>query len=146
MPAESTVHAFAKPVRYLFYRVLSWKLHDEHDLTPALTASLSTLLFLSINVMTVAMLWNWWLGREPLPTLPANRVALCLVVIASGAVVHRVLKRLWVDNGRYNKLVQEFETSDDTRRRVNSVILWSYIIGTAITPICVAILWRNLAA
>ncbi len=78
-----------KPVRYVFYRILTWKLRDPRESTPVVAASLVTVLLLWVNLLCATMITNAVRGRLLLADFPGGRVGL------SAFAVSWLLSILW---------------------------------------------------
>jgi hypothetical protein len=61
------MHLILKPLRYVFYRILTWKIRDPRESTPVLVAGIATSVLLAFNCMLVAMVANALRGRPLLP-------------------------------------------------------------------------------
>jgi hypothetical protein len=141
MSPRSIAHIVSAPVRYVFYQILSWKLRDSREDTPVLVASLATSILLWFNAVAAVMVWNGLLGRNSLLPLPYTRLELYGGAAVLLVVAHLAMARIWVDNGNYAKLVEEFETANRRRRRVRLALFWSYIAVSALLPPCLVIFW-----
>jgi len=130
-----------KPIRYVYYRILLWKLSDRRENTPVLVAGLATSLLLTLNVMLTFMFINELSGRPPLPPLRFGLVAYLAGAIAFAAAAG-AMNVAWVANGGFDKLQQEFRAAAPARESVRTVLFWSYIVLSVAAPLVFAILWR----
>jgi hypothetical protein len=132
-----------KPIRYVFYRILVWKLRDVREDTPVLVAGLGTSLLLFLNGILAFMVINDLSGRALLPELHRGLVeyltAAILFLTAAG-----VMGSAWFVNRNFDPLQQEFGVTTPTREHVRTVLFWSYIVLSAVAPLVYAILWHAL--
>jgi hypothetical protein len=132
-----------KPIRYVFYRILAWKLSDRRESTPLLVAGFATSLLLAFNGMLAFMVVNQLSGRPLLSKLhrePVEYVITALLFLTAAGVMNFV----WVANGSFVKLQEEFRPSTPTRETVRTVLFWSHILLSVVTPLVYAILWHSL--
>src|SRR5258708_39681606 len=54
----------AKPLRYVFYRILTWKLRDSREALPVATAAFSLLVLLDANLLAPYLLLSHLTGRS----------------------------------------------------------------------------------
>jgi hypothetical protein len=137
------VFAILKPIRYVFYRILMWKLHDRTEQMPVLaTAGVTTLLLFS-NAILALMTFNDLSGRPPLPEVHRGLVEYVTGAILALAVAG-VMNSAWVADGKFDQLQREFRVTTRTRENVRTVLFWGYIVFSAVTPFIYAILWPAL--
>ena len=138
------LHSIAKPIRYVFYRILSWKLRDAGENAPMLVAGMCTALLLWFNAMSLMMLGNALLHRESLlPRLPGTRFEQYAVAALLLFAFARVESKLWVENGKLEKLVAEFECMNKGAAAVRNVSFWGYVVVSILLPIVLAVYWRR---
>src|ERR1700690_3095100 len=117
-----------KPWRYVFFRTMKWKLRDSRDPTPGLTAAYVMALLLFANLITLVMACNAWLGRsQPLPAIhrtPELYVVVGCLALAFGWITNRA----WVADGRFARLVAEFESLQSKRNLSCGLLYWGYIV------------------
>ena len=132
-----------KPIRYVFYRILAWKLRDRSENTPVLVAAIATSLLLFVNGLLALMVINDLSGRPLLPELHRGLVeyvtAAILLLTAAG-----VMNSVWVAKGNFERLQQEFRVTTRRREDVRTILFWSYIVLSPMTPLVYAILWHAL--
>src|SRR5208282_1006157 len=123
-----------KPWRYVFFRTMKWKLRNPRDATPGLTAAFVTALLLYANLTTLIMIRNGLLGQSPLiPRL--HRTPQLYAIGACLALGFAWLtNRAWVADGRFNKLIAEFEPLEIKRRLSRNLLYWGYIVLSVISP------------
>ncbi len=132
------MHTLLKPIRYVFYRILQFKLRDRQEPTPILVAALCTFLLLFFNAMGLMMTINIVLGRHPiLPAVPWP--ALAAVVLAASIVGYQIMKSAWVERDGYSNLVREFESN--RQNRVRAALFWAYIVVSVGLPVFISVLW-----
>jgi hypothetical protein len=133
--------AITKPWRYVFFRTLRWKLRDSRDLTPVLTAAFVLALLLWANLITCAMLFNGFLGQRQL--LPNMHRTPELYLIAAGVALGFawLVNQAWVANGRFDKLIVEFEPLEIKHRLSRGLLYWGYIVLSVVSPFLVARFW-----
>jgi hypothetical protein len=132
------VNPALKPVRYVFYRILSWKLKHGHDSNPVLGATLTMSGLLILNAMLVGEVVLTRSGRE----WPAVHRSLPLYFGAAGALLlmHMIMYYAWVAKGRFGALQAEFDAPGPRRQTVRSISFWSYVVLSVATPIVFAII------
>jgi hypothetical protein len=64
------MHSIIKPFRYVFYRILTWKLRDPRAASPAMVAGGATALLLFFNGVLVLMLTRGLRGNVCFQTCP----------------------------------------------------------------------------
>ena len=126
-----------KPVRYVFYRILSWKMHDSRETAPVLVAAIATTLLLLLNAMLIFMTINAALDREILPAAKRSSLfgPVAIILIAS----YFAMNSAWVANGRWNRLEAEFKASG----RMLRTLFWCYIVLSIGAPFVFAVIWRS---
>jgi hypothetical protein len=126
-----------KPIRYVYYRVLMWRLKDGRDRTPTVTASIAVSLLLFLNAMLIGEILLTRAGR-PWPNIHRDLLTYASV---SGALVllHTAMYFAWVANGRFEGLRQEFDTPSPGRQKTRSILFWSYVILSVTVPYVFAI-------
>lgn len=130
-----------RPLSYVFYRILAWKLRDPRESTPILIACLSTILLLFLNLLVVTMLVNGFRGHQLLPPFPGGRVGLSTALLLSFAVGYSAMRAGWVENGRYSQLDKEFQSSDARVERRRTALFWTYITLSIALPFILSIFW-----
>jgi hypothetical protein len=135
----------AKPLRYVFYRILTWKLRDPRETLPVATAAVILLVLLDANFLAPYLLLSHLAGRSTTwlsdwPGIGRGGAYVLAGVITLGFA--RLVTYVWVDNGRFDQLVQEFQSSSAARLRVRTILFWSYIVLSVAFPIAVAIFLR----
>ena len=120
-----------------------WKLHDRSEATPVLVAAGVTSFLLFANGMLAFMLINDLSGRPLLPRMHRG-----LVEYVTGAILYLtaagVMNSAWVANGNFDRLQREFRVTTPARENVRTVLFWSNIVLSAVTPLLCAILWHAL--
>ena len=130
-----------KPLRYVFFRVLAWKLRSPREPTPVLAASLVTCVLLFLNVLGLTMAINIVLGRHPvLPSFPGGRAALGALFLGCALVAHNAMSAAWAEGEGYAQLLKEFER-DPRRDRIRTALFWIYVVAPIGLPLLLAILW-----
>ena len=130
-----------KPLRYVFYRILSWKLRDPRETTPVLVAGMATALLLFFNFLFAFMVANILMGHRVLPTQRLGNVE----YVALGALFLMVVSMFnsaWVADGKFAELEKEFANGTPAQETVRTVLLWVYVISSAAMPVALAILWH----
>lgn len=130
-----------RPLRYVFFRILSWKLRDPRESTPVLVASLSTIVLLFFNLMVVTMLVNGFTGHPLLPPLRGGPGALSALLVFCFIVGHAAIRTAWIENARYALLRSEFHPGDSRIERRRTVLFWSYIALSVALPFLLSIFW-----
>ena len=130
------------PIRYVFYRLLVYKLRDPGETTPVFVASLATTTLLLFNVMSATMVVNHVAGRRDLlPSL--NNWTSYVVVAAIEMLGYLLIRSSWVDNGNYGRLTTEFRSRGPSGDAMRTVLFWSYLCLTVALPIGLAVLLPN---
>jgi hypothetical protein len=138
------MHRLLKPLRYVFYRILEWKLRDRREATPVLVAALATVLLLFLNVITATMLVNGFRGRLLLPNFPGGRIGLSGVLLIAFYLGYNMMRLAWVENGRYDQLEREFQSTDTRIGTFRTALFWSYLVLSVLVPFLLSIFWpRN---
>jgi hypothetical protein len=137
--------AITKPIRYVFYRILTWKLRDSREALPVATAAGILLVLLDANLLAPYLLVSHLTGRSTRwlsewPGIGRGGAYVLAGVMTFGFA--RLLAYLWVDAGRFDQLVKEFQSSSAARLRVRTILFWSYIVLSVAFPIAVAIFLR----
>jgi hypothetical protein len=130
-----------RPLRYVFFRILEWKLHDTQENTPLLVASLGTFVLLCSNAILVTMLVNGFMGRPLIPRVSMERNVSYVLLAAAAIIFTRLTSKAWVENGRYQQLLREFAKTTDHHERVRTVLFWSYVLSSIVVPIALSIFW-----
>lgn len=123
----------------MFYRIVAFKLSHRGGGSAFLTGAGSITVLIAFNLMALQIAFNHYTGR-PLfgrPTVIDYVLVMCVLV-----VTYVMSIRFWVDNGRWGELVREFSSQSPTRRRLNSVAFWSYIVVSLVAPYALTLLWR----
>jgi hypothetical protein len=136
----------AKPIRYVFYRIFTWKLKDPQEALPALTAGVVTFVLLYANLFASYFLFSHLSGQSTTwlidyPGIGRGRAYLAVGLVSLG--FGRLITYLWIDNGRFAQLQTEFEPASVTRQRVRTVLFWSFIILSVVFPIAVVVYLRD---
>jgi hypothetical protein len=136
----------AKPIRYVFYRIVTWKLKDPQEVLPALTAGVVTFVLLYANLFAPYFLFSHLNGQSTTwlidyPGIGRGRAYVVVGLMSLG--FGRLITYLWIDNGRFAQLQTEFESASVTRQRVRTFLFWSYIILSVAFPIAVAVYLRG---
>jgi hypothetical protein len=112
---------------------------------PAAAAACILLVLLDANLLApyllvshLAGLSTRWLSEWP--GIGRGGAYAIAGVIAFGFA--RLITYLWVENGRFDQLVQEFQSSSAARLRIRTILFWSYIVFSVAFPIAVAIFLR----
>jgi hypothetical protein len=129
-----------KPLRYVFYRILTSKLRDPSETTPVLVACIATSLLLFFNLMLADMIINAWRGVHLLATRSGFAYVLVAVMLA---VAVRLMYAAWVDDGKLAILSEEFSRDPAERNFTLDLLFWGYIVFSPISPIVFAILWHS---
>jgi len=130
-----------RPMRYVFYRLLTWKLRDQRDSSPVLFASFATAILLSFNAMGVVIIVNIVRGYRPvLPDFPGGREALALAAVAIGLLAYAAMSAAWVQDGKFSRLVEEFKP-DPYRDRVRNILFWGYFVISIGLPVVLAVVY-----
>jgi hypothetical protein len=137
------MHRTLKPIRYVFYRILMWKLSDARESTPIFVACMATSLLLFCNVLAAFMVANVLGGRDVLPKQRLGNVAYGVVAILL-LVSSWLMNSAWVADGRFAKLEKEFMSGTERRERVRIVLFWAYVILSLALPIALAIAWHAM--
>jgi hypothetical protein len=132
-----------KPIRYVFYRILTWKLNDPRESTPVLVATLGTSLLLFTNALLILMLYDDYSGREFLPSLHRTPRTYGVVAVLLASLAWPMYSA-WVAKGNFAKLQREFETGARSRSSSRTIMFWSYIVLTVAVPLIYAIVYSSL--
>jgi hypothetical protein len=144
MSPTSLGHVLSTPIRYVFYRILSWRLRDAHETTPVLVAALLTALVLYLNALFLLMVIRAIMHSELLPALPQNTVPLYAAGLVALVAWISLASGLWVNNGGYQALEHEFGASAGRPKgNHGTVLFWIYIAGSIIAPILMAFVWQK---
>ena len=139
------MYILLKPIRYLFYRLLTYKLRDARETTPVLVACLATTGLLLFNLMSATMVVSYLAGRQDL--LPAlGRWTLYAAIAVAAWLGYVAMRAAWVDNGNYARLVSEFQTRSQVRETLRAALFWSYLLLTIALPISLAIVLPHSSA
>ena len=130
------------PLKYVFYRILAWKLRDPRESTPVLVAALATVLLLLFNAVTATMLVNGFREQALLPDFPGGRFGLSAVVLLFFVIGYNLMKSAWVENGRYHQLEREFQAIDQRTDRVRNALFWTYLVVSILLPFLLSIFWH----
>jgi len=130
-----------KPLRYVFYRILTWKMRDPRETTPVLVAGIGTSVLLFFNCMLAVMVVNALRGR---PLLPQGRIGngVYLAVALALIVTTGLMNAAWIDKGNFARLSKEFSSQQTEHRRVRTLLFWAYVVLSGATPIVLAIAWH----
>jgi hypothetical protein len=134
----TVIHTILKPLRYVFFRVLTSKLRDPYDPTPVLTASLVTILLLFGNAVGLTMIVNATMHRTLLPPFPGGHVALGGTILVTAVLGHRAMSAAWVEGTGLANLAREFAPDPALERR-RTVLFWSYVILSFGFPTALAV-------
>ena len=126
-----------KPLRYVFYRTLSWRRKHGRDRAAILEASISVSFLLFLNALLVGEIFitrsgrAWPIIHRDFPTYLGASGAFFLMYVA--------MYFAWVANGKVGNLQREFDAPSPGRQKARSLLFWSYVILSAITPIAFAV-------
>jgi len=137
--------AITKPIRYVFYRILTWKLRDSREALPVATAAVILLVLLDANFLAPYVLLSHLTGRSTAWLSDWSGIGRGGAYVLAGVITlgfARFVTYLWVDNGGFDQLVHEFQSSSAARLRVRTILFWSYIVLSVAFPIAVAIFLR----
>jgi hypothetical protein len=129
-----------KPIRYVFFRILTWKLKDYRESTPVLVASMATSVLLFFNVLLVAVLASVYQGRSIMPELHRT-IGLYLEVGAFFLLISWLMSSAWVANGNLAKLQREFEAGGHASASIRNFMFWSYVVFSVAAPLIISIGW-----
>jgi hypothetical protein len=132
-----------KPVRFVFYQLLSSKLKDPTERTPILVASLTTALLLFFNAAGLMMLVNHMEHRTLVPRLPGTRGLQVAVGITCGLVFTQVTRRAWVDGQNFRRLENEFGATDGPAAKGPRLLFGAYVILTIVIPVAMFLCWSR---
>jgi hypothetical protein len=134
------MNVITKPIRYVFYRVLKWKLTiSPADPTPVFTAVGVITLLLIFNLAAIQVVVNHLTGR-PLFGRPTD--ADYMVIAAAFAAMYYLTNKFWVANGHWPELCGEFEQLEKTHGVLASFFFWFYVTLSVASPIVLVLLWR----
>jgi hypothetical protein len=131
-----------KPLRYVSYRILTWKLRDPSETTPILVACIATSVLLFFNLMLAVMVINVWRGIDLLPKMHRSNLEYVLVA-AMLAVAVRLMYAAWIDEGKLAILSKEFSRDPAERDSTLDLLFWGYIVFSVMSPLVFAILWHS---
>ena len=134
---QTTVRILFTPIRYVFYRLLMYKLRDPQENMPVLVACLVTTLLLLINGMSAWMIVNF--GRQPLLP-PVDRLTFYAIGMPVELLAYLLMRAAWVDNGNLDRLSAEFQPQGRVSEQLRAVLFWSYLCLTVALPIGLAIM------
>jgi hypothetical protein len=104
-----------KPWRYVYFRILMWKLRDPRETTPVLVAGMATSVLLYLNGMLVLMVSNALRGRRLLPAEHLGNIGyaeFALALIATTALINLS----WASDGKLARLSDEFSGRESEHR------------------------------
>ncbi len=122
-----------KPIRYVFYRILTWKLRDARESTPVFVAELLTSMLLLINGLFVFMAVNAFHGRALLPLFKRSSMYAPVTLFFGASCL--LMNWLWVENGRWQSIQTEFQKQN----RLPHILFWCYLVVSVAAPIALAI-------
>jgi hypothetical protein len=123
------MNVITKPIRYVFYRVLKWKLTiSPADPTPVFTAVGVITLLLIFNLAAIQVVVNHLTGY--------------MVIAAAFAAMYYLTNKFWVANGHWPELCGEFEQLEKTHGVLASFFFWFYVTLSVASPIVLVLLWR----
>lgn len=132
----------SNPLKYVFYRILAWKLRDPREPNPTLVAVLATVVLLFFNAGAGTMLINGFRGQPLLPDFPGGRIGLSVVVLLAFALGYNVMTSAWVDKGRFHQLEREFQSVDPWTAKVRNLLFWIYVVVSVLLPFGLSIFWH----
>jgi hypothetical protein len=117
------------PFRYIFRRVLVYRMSMPRETDPALRALIATTVLVMIPLIcAVALIMD----LEGLSDRMGNGLGALLVWLVPliGAVMF-VQYRLWVADGRWVKIAAQEPDESPAQRRFRSILIWCYVAVTA---------------
>ena len=134
------MHLLARPIRYIYYRILVWKLHDATESTPVLAAGVVVTAVLSLNLLLIVEIVSI-VCELPFPVIQRDLQSYLLLGLAVLAVVG-LMHSAWVSGGKFAELEKEFGSATRRRETVRSVLFWGYLTLSAVSPFALAIAWH----
>jgi hypothetical protein len=131
----------SKPLRYVFYRILSWKLKDVSEALPVLASAGILFVLLGANLVGAYFLVVNLTNRPGawLTTMLENgsRGPDYVVTALAAFAFTRLVTYAWVDNGRLEKLIREFQSAPADQERRRTILFWGYVLFSIAFPIIV---------
>lgn len=129
-----------KPLEYVFYRALSWKLRDKDERFPLFASVAMVAMLLSVNVLTLILAAEKVdVTHSLLPTTPANRGLLGIAVLGG---LYGLLRHLWIRDERYRIILDRFSGESGLMRMRRTVCMWSYVVISVCAPFAISIAHR----
>lgn len=139
---RATLVMLLTPLRYVFYRILAWKLREQRESLPVLVAVGITVILLFYNLLAIVMIVNRLRGKSLIPDLPGGRIGLGISLVLSLAIAYLAMRSAWVENrGRVE--LEKFLARGTRGDPVRSLLFWTYIVVTMVAPFLLSILWRS---
>ena len=134
------VHLLVRPIRYVYYRILVWKLHDPTESMPFLAAGSLVVMLLAVNSLLIVeiVVIVYGFGFPVIERDLRNYVFLGVVGLAAVGLMHSA----WASGGRFAELEKEFGSATRRREIARSVLFWGYITLSAVAPLALAIVWH----
>ena len=128
-----------KPFRYIFYRIVAYRLSRPRVGSAVLSGSGTITVLLVLNLMTLRIVYGYVTGRPGFGEPTAVDYVLAVSVLW---ITWSLASRFWVDNGHWGELVHEFGSEEPGRRRRNLVVIWCYVLVSWLAPFVLAVLLR----
>jgi hypothetical protein len=132
-----------KPLKYVFYRILAWKLRDKRESLPVLVAAGATVLLLFFNLIAAVMILNRLRGHDLLPDPPGGIDGLAVFLLFSLAVGYLAMRYAWLDKSGFVELRREFRSGGPRTDALRSALFWTYIVASGALPFILSICWRR---
>jgi hypothetical protein len=134
------MNVITKPIRYVFYRVLKWKLTiTPADPTPMFTAVGIVTLLLIFNLAAIQVVINHLTSRS-LFGRPTETDY--ILIVAAFAAMYYLTNKFWVANGYWSELCGEFEQLEKSHGVLALLFFWFYVSLSIASPIVLVLLWR----
>lgn len=130
-----------KPIEYVFYRALSWKLHDEDERFPFFAAVAMVAMLRSVNALSLTLVVEKIDITHGL--LPMKPTARGLLGMALAGGLYGLLRYLWIRDERYRVILNRFAGESRSMRMRHTVFMWTYIVISVCAPFAIVIAHRS---
>ena len=129
-----------KPLEYLFYRALTWKLRDKGERFPFFASVAIVAMLLSVNVATLVLAGEKVDVTHSWPVMTRGDRGLLGMAVWGGWCL--LLRNRWVRDERSRAILDQFSGESRSLRMRHTVFMWSYIVVSLCAPVAVVVVQR----
>ena len=136
-----------KPLRYVLFRILRWKLKDSREATPFFAAGIIVALLVTLNAFVIVSVTQDIFGMTiiSLTTLRALQALFPGSYLIAGllmAALGTLIVNQWVPGHDMTALEDEFPQREARVERRWTIGFWAYVLGSTVGLIPLALIAR----